>query len=137
MEVRVQEISREKFKVWVSYNGNNSGAFFTTTKKHGKRLTREGMEDWAQETMNYLSCLDTIRYAAQKESIYLKGDSEAKNPKKDNVLLRIKKVGTWKMRLVFSNAIGSEEVFLLPWNILDENTLDAIFKITKLKLQLA
>lgn len=137
MEIHVQEYSREKFKVWVSYKGNISKSFFTTTKKHWKRLTPEGMETWAQETMNYLSCLETIKQAAEKESIHLKSGREVKNVsvKKNDLTLMVKEVGTWKIRLTFSNTAGSKEIFLLPLNILDKNTLDAIFKITKFKLQ--
>lgn len=128
MEVRIQENSGKRFKIWVSYRGNTSKSFFTTTKKYQNRLTPEGMETWVNDTMDYLSHLETVERVAQNESIYLQKKGKKKEEARDGLILQTKEVGSWKMRLAFSNAAGFREVFSLPLNILEEDTLSAMFR---------
>jgi hypothetical protein len=70
-EIRVQEQSGGKHKIWVEYGGKVSKAFFAETPKFRSRLTESGMKAWAEEKVAFLAKASFIEQVAAEHSVQL------------------------------------------------------------------
>lgn len=115
LKIKIQEQKGGRLLVWLEFKGKKSIGYYAGTPKHRARLTKEGMKQWIDDSVEQIWLVDQIESVAQTREI-----SSFHN---GSVSMKIRKINTGAVELTFFDSFSKkwERFRLAKWTYQDRD----------------